>query len=179
MTRLDGIRVRELPIPTSVSLSSVISGFNDPWLSNHFLMGVGESATITAWVLDQNGAIMTDLVPMISTTAAESGWNNGIYTPETAGKAIFTASYGEFTSTLQVTTIDYDNYIPSDKFKEFISSATGSPNYSNIIVGPEISTKAGEIVIAENGGESQNYYHVVPVIVLWQIKGLPETLREK
>ena len=83
-------------------------------------MGVGESATITASVLDQNGAIMTDLVPMISTTAAESGWNNGIYTPETAGKVIFTASYGEFTSTLQVTTIDYDNYIPSDKFKEFI-----------------------------------------------------------
>lgn len=69
MTRLDGIRVRELPIPTSVSLSSVISGFNDPWLSNHFLMGVGESATVTASVLDQNGAIMTDLVPMISTTA--------------------------------------------------------------------------------------------------------------
>lgn len=82
-------------------------------------MGVGESATITASVLDQNGAIMTDLVPMISTTAAESEWNNGIYTPETAGKAIFTASFGEFTSTLQVTTIDNDNYIPSDKFKEF------------------------------------------------------------
>lgn len=70
MTRLDGIRVRELPIPTSVSLSSVISGFNDTWQSNRFLMGVGESATITASVLDQNGAIMTDLVPMISTTAA-------------------------------------------------------------------------------------------------------------
>lgn len=115
VTRLDGIRVRELPLPTSVSLNSVISGFNDPWLSNHLLMGVGESATITASVLDQNGAIMTDLVPMISTTAAESEWNNGIYTPETAGKAIFTASYREFTSTLQVTTIDYENYIPSDK----------------------------------------------------------------
>ncbi len=68
---------------------------------------------------------------------------------------------------------------PQISLKNFISSATGSPNYSNIIVGPEISTKAGEIVIAENGGESQNYYHVVSVIVIWQIKGLPETLREK
>ena len=45
---------------------------------------------------------------------------------------------------------------PQISLKNFISSATGSPNYSNIIVGPEISTKAGEIVIAENGGESQN-----------------------
>lgn len=42
----------------------------------------GRSATITASVLDQNGAIMTDLVPMISTTTAESEWNNGIYTPK-------------------------------------------------------------------------------------------------
>lgn len=157
VTRLDGIRVRELPLPTSVSLNSVINGFNDPWLSNHFLMGVGESATITASVLDQNGVIMTDLAPMISTTAAESEWNNGIYTPETAGKAIFTATYSEFSSTLQVTTIDCSNFVPAEKFQEYTSSATANPNFNTIVVGPELNSHANAVVIAENGGESQNY----------------------
>lgn len=68
---------------------------------------------------------------------------------------------------------------PQISLKNLFHQPQAAPNYRNIIVGPEISTKAGEIVIAENGGESQNYYHVVPVIVIWQIKGLPETLREK
>lgn len=155
-TRIDGFRVEKLRIPTSVRINSIINEFNDPWAFGS-VMTVGESATITASVFDQYGKIMTDLVPALTTTASDLEWNNGIYTPSVIGNATFSAKYGELSTYTVFSTIDCANFIPSEKFKEFTSSATASPNFNSIVVGPELSDHANAVVIAENGGDSQNY----------------------
>lgn len=155
-TRIDGFRIEKLRIPTSVRINSIINEFNDPWAFGS-VMTVGESATITASVFDQYGKIMTDLVPALTTTASDLEWNNGIYTPSVVGNATFSAKYGDLSTYTVFSTIDCANFIPSEKFKEFTSSATGSPNFNSVVVGPELSDHANAVVIAENGGESQNY----------------------
>lgn len=155
-TRIDGFRIEKLRIPTSVRINSIINEFNDPWAFGS-VMTVGESATITASVFDQYGKIMTDLVPALTTTASDLEWNNGIYTPSVVGNATFSAKYGDLSTYTVFSTIDFANFIPSEKFKEFTSSATASPNFNSIVVGPELSDHANAVVIAENGGESQNY----------------------
>lgn len=173
-TRIDGLRVEELRIPTTVRISSVINGFNDPWAFGS-VMTVGESATITASVFDQKGKIMTDLLPTVTTTVSETEWNDGVYTPSAVGLATFTATYGDISASALFSTIDYANFIPTEKFKEFASSATDSPNFNNIVVGPGLSDHANAVVIAANGGESQNYlqakleriYNLQNIAVYW------------
>lgn len=155
-TLIDGFRVEKMRTPTSVRINSVINGFNDPFAFGT-VMTVGESTTITASVIDQYGKIMTDLIPVLTTNASESEWNNDIYTPSIVGTAEFTATYDNLSASAIISTTDCSNFIPAEKFIEFASSATDSPNFNNIVVGPRLSDHANAVVIAVNGGESQNY----------------------
>ena len=176
-TRIDGFRIEELRIPSAIKIHSQINGFNDPWVYGSVLT-VGESATISASVYDQNGKIMTDIVPSITSNASESEWSDGIYTPISVGTADFTASYANMSETLIFHTTDLANFITSDKYKEFSSSSTNTNvNYNNIVDGESSLTDHAnsQITIAAADGQSENFvltkleriYDIENIAIYW------------
>lgn len=176
-TRIDGLRVEELRIPTTVKINSRINVYNDPWVYGTVLT-VGESATITSSVYDQNGKIMTDIVPTITTTAPDEEWSEGVYTPASVGTAEFTASYANLSETLIYHTTDLAHFITSDKYKEFSSSSTNADvNYNNIVDGESslMDYANSQITIAAADGQIENFvltkleriYDIENIAVYW------------
>lgn len=185
-TRIDGFRIEELRIPSAIKIHSQINSFNDPWVYGSVLT-VGESATITASVYDQNGKIMTDRVPSITSNASEGDWSDGIYTPSSVGTAEFTASYANLSETLIYHTTDLANFITSDKYKEFSSSSINpNVNYNNIVDGESSLTDHAnsQITIAAADGQSENFvltkleriYDVEDIAIQLCVKGVTLTI---